>query len=870
MYNTIYEIIAFLDIKDALDLSEHIESMMATASTRRRTRSSTVEHASETLIRVRNHPTVVFVFKAMLAASVCCGLSLGGYALSSYFGQRADCVKRIGPLATCASPKLYYRDGLFNKTTCAFENVTAFKCSGQQDWTSLPEDDLDGDFPSMGKLTLINVSNSSLQRAPRTWAKVPKIGELIVDLWGSSLEPAGLPFVFCDNGTDLKAIHLGNTEVQRTLDWDGELLTPPRKFLLNAACKAALAPTVEQLSLARNGMLAEDFDSESELIEFKALRQLDLSGNDIEDLRISRRGSGSDHSSVFGPIVARYMRQLESNATTDDTDHTGGELVAAEGTQSGIVLLDNPLRAAEFEWLPFTVANAWWGTIRGAGNRLPALRGLSFVECGIQNVAKDALALMTRLRFFIVSTDVGFNIDKCDTWGLPPAAVVCTQQEGVGIHGGIEIDSSCRFANACPSAQQNGAGEVSAFATECHCGDTDCTAATGLACHQSTISTNTSGHCTHTTRVCADTSGASENSGVCRCGDVDCWAGTGLFCSSEQNRCSSQKITRPCERVDASIANDDDCACGNVAHGYSECNAASGRFCRAEQSFCDNHTNLRRVYPVVDSGECTDRAGFEWIDDAATCASAASTSRNNIIANSYVASAPRGCIRIAFDQVLFNSIAFAAHKCGKASHACLCSFVGLECHGETINAEPCVCGTSGVCTSTTGLFCYAPQSLCAEYAHPRRVYPIVTSGMCTGNGYEWIADAATCQAAAGQVGWSDTVASITSWSGFPRGCFDQRSSSSGGNLKFNTNPSSTGYCGSSNSEACLCAAFTAPACTHDNGTTVNPNHCVCGASGACTSATGLFCASSLNACAAHSRRRRATEWPRSHLPLPGG
>ena len=52
----------------------------------------------------------------------------------------------------------------------------------------------------------------------------------------------------------------------------------------------------------------------------------------------------------------------------------------------------------------------------------------------------------------------------------------------------------------------------------------------------------------------------------------------------------------------------------------------------------------------------------------------------------------------------------------------------------------------------------------------------------------------------------------------------------------------SGYLGCQNrtKSACLCAAFTGPACPHGDGATANPAPCVCGNT-ACTSSTGLFC-----------------------------
>ena len=45
--------------------------------------------------------------------------------------------------------------------------------------------------------------------------------------------------------------------------------------------------------------------------------------------------------------------------------------------------------------------------------------------------------------------------------------------------------------------------------------------------------------------------------------------------------------------------------------------------------------------------------------------------------------------------------------------------------------------------------------------------------------------------------------------------------------------------------ACLCS-FSAPACLHDRGALINSGPCICGAVGACTSDTGLFCDAVLN------------------------
>ncbi len=131
------------------------------------------------------------------------------------------------------------------------------------------------------------------------------------------------------------------------------------------------------------------------------------------------------------------------------------------------------------------------------------------------------------------------------------------------------------------------------------------------------------------------------------------------------------------------------------------------------------------------------------------------------------------------------------------------------------------------------------------------VYPVVDAGTCADKGYERIKDEATCEAAAKQIGWDDTGATVNDWSSFPPGCFDLRDKSMGGSLHFNTNENSTQFCNHGYSKACLCAPFfSVPICTHDDGVGHNPSPCVCGLphTVVCTTTTGLYCDASKNQC----------------------
>ena len=294
--------------------------------------------------------------------------------------------------------------------------------------------------------------------------------------------------------------------------------------------------------------------------------------------------------------------------------------------------------------------------------------------------------------------------------------------------------------------------------------------------------------------TCPHHDGATANPAACVCGASGaCTSATGLFCDTSNNDRCSQFAT--CSNTDGIMANTADCACGTA-----DCDATS-LYCVASKSLCSPS-------PICSN---TDGSTGNSADCACGTANCDGTT---------------GLFCFADD----NRCRFAT-----------CS----NTDGSTANSADCACGTED-CDATTGLYCDASKNHCDKMAGPYSdAYFIVTSGTCASNGYGYIEDAAACEAAAGQVGWSDTTAGTSSWTSYPRGCWDTSSSTSGGGLIFNTNTASTESCDYSSSQACLCA-FTAAVCPHHDGATANPGPCICGASGGCTSATGFFCDTSNN------------------------
>ena len=422
---------------------------------------------------------------------------------------------------------------------------------------------------------------------------------------------------------------------------------------------------------------------------------------------------------------------------------------------------------------------------------------------------------------------------------------------------------------------------------KCTCGTVECDASiTGLYCNARL------NHCS-TFASCAITNGTSPNSANCACGTTTCdQTTTGLYCQVSTESCSkiagahvstyavvtSGKCT---DQAGYSWINDAaTCEAAASQVGWSDTLAASitsstgmprGCFDIASSATGGNlFFNSDGNSPVSCAGQfskaclCSFAAPQCPHDDGVTTNEApcvcgttgACTTATGLICD--ITTGNDRCSAVptctATDGTVVNdeSCACGTVDCDAATTGLFCNSFLSRCSetvscritdGTVANDENCACGTSDCDGTTTGLYCHNPTGSCSKIAGPHvSTYAVVTSGKCTEKaGYSWINDAATCEAAASQVGWSDTLAaSITSSTGMPRGCFDIASSATGGNLFFNSDGNSPVSCAGQFSKACLCS-FAAPQCPHDDGVTTNEAPCVCGTTGACTTATGLIC-----------------------------
>ncbi len=231
---------------------------------------------------------------AASATSILCGLGVAVYTIFAFVDRGNACIAAVGPIATCATPKHYFRSGFFEPTSCSWDRVQRFDCAGMIQSKRLPENPRA--VSEMRKLERIDVSGSvKLESLPRTWADIPS-PRFSIDVSGSSVL-ARIPFAICSaENRNLTSLSMQGTEFATDIDWSGELLAEGagQAFSdtgLNTACKEALArnrDTVKTVRLADNGLSCSTADTcgFSFIRTLDQVSFLDLSNNSVSKITL--------------------------------------------------------------------------------------------------------------------------------------------------------------------------------------------------------------------------------------------------------------------------------------------------------------------------------------------------------------------------------------------------------------------------------------------------------------------------------------------------------------------------------------------------------------------------------------------------------
>ena len=401
----------------------------------------------------------------LYACSILTGVALVIHALLSYSLQVKDCVERIGPLAMCTSPNVYFADGLFAPSRCAFEKVEEINCQGiASDGSNLPN--AIEEYSQMINLRVINVSHSELlESVPRAWSVVPN-SSLVIDL-DDNVNFSGLPYEICSGSNRLASIHLKNTKASRYLDWNKQiLLAGDKRFSLNSACLKELSSEeggrLEFLSLAENNLTAASFDTNVNFGEtFKSLRVLNLSQNSIRELYVSRmpfekpsNSAKQDHPLRHDHMFSTFLRRICPSDSPEEEMLVSNQTMYMNST-SGFFIHGNPIEKVFFTWLPYDILQIWVNLLQYL--KLDSMVALSIDTCTFSSFEENmfshgSLANIKELTLRGMRKKVANFDGPYDQLGLSRDSEVCLSQLSRNIDlKGVTMQDTKRCYNAACS-----------------------------------------------------------------------------------------------------------------------------------------------------------------------------------------------------------------------------------------------------------------------------------------------------------------------------------------------------------------------------------------------------------------------------------
>ncbi len=259
-----------LDMKDALYLTDYEESdqQVNSSGDNSSTQQLAVGHCKCPFATRCGYLKSFNLRRGLLgliqASMALFGLFLGLHTTIAFSQQSESCAEVLGSIATCARPRLYFRDGIFQSTTCAWENVSSLNCTSllseaeRSMMVHLPDAELE--YSIMDSLQTIDVSDSKkLQTMPYGWAHVPQqklnVSHLLIRAENCP-KLSHVPPLLCGRMSSLRSLVLGmSTAASKSLDWNGQL--SHNGLHLNPACEKAWKNSLKHFALANNNLTCE-------------------------------------------------------------------------------------------------------------------------------------------------------------------------------------------------------------------------------------------------------------------------------------------------------------------------------------------------------------------------------------------------------------------------------------------------------------------------------------------------------------------------------------------------------------------------------------------------------------------------------------
>ena len=259
--------------------------------------------------------------------SFCSGVALLIHVQTSIMSQHEDCAKKLGPIARCMAPQIYFRDnGFFGKTGCSFDSVEAANCSSGQMVSIFSDEDHVKMLPeapelyaNMSKLLLINVSdNVHLTTFPSSWSLIPNLAR--IDAAGC-LSLSSIPFAVCRAPSSLdgtNGVNIQRTPVAKVLDWSNQ--SNVESWSIATACIVSWATSLTSLDISHNNISGFDLPQ-----QFGFIQQLQ---------QLSHLNVGHNRIGAIRPLILDIIR----NVKHVDFHHNPIEVVHLSGESSDVAI----------------------------------------------------------------------------------------------------------------------------------------------------------------------------------------------------------------------------------------------------------------------------------------------------------------------------------------------------------------------------------------------------------------------------------------------------------------------------------------------------------------------------------------------------
>ena len=185
---------------------------------------------------------------------------------------------------------------------------------------------------------------------------------------------------------------------------------------------------------------------------FPKLQSIDLRHNRIQNISVDRQAGVSAFSLAFSDILT-----LRGYADRFSKNILGSSLISklnasAAENREVILLHGNPVTKAEFRFVPFDIADAWF-TLLGMAN-VTTLSWLILDNVRISSIAPGAFRAMPNLeKVTFVDLDMGTHLipGPFHPWGLPTGARVCAlfERRQCEIRNNVETCCPATCSNCC-------------------------------------------------------------------------------------------------------------------------------------------------------------------------------------------------------------------------------------------------------------------------------------------------------------------------------------------------------------------------------------------------------------------------------------